>query len=201
MPGPLEAGALDPFSLFPASVRSVSLEIGFGAGERFLEAARARPQTGFIGCEFYRKGIARTLSAFAAAPMANIRLYEGAGEEILDSLRDASLSEIAVLFPDPWPKRRHRRRRFSQAASLRSAARALADGGLLWIATDSPIFSAWTLMQAERVGSLFWTAARAEDWRQSPYPGVQTRYGRKAAREGRGVTHLLFRRAARADFL
>jgi tRNA (guanine-N7-)-methyltransferase len=181
-------------SLFPNPVEQVRLEIGFGGGEYMIGEAQAHPRIGFIGIEPFVNGMAKALSAIAAQSLTNIRLHHGDATEILAWLPAASLTRIDLLYPDPWPKRRHWKRRFVQHSNIAVIGRVLRVGGELRFATDIADYAAWTLQHVLRSPDFEWTAERADDWRH-PWPGFPgTRYEAKARREGRRPCYLIFRR-------
>ena len=173
------------------------LEIGFGGGEHLLlEAARA-PDTGFIGCEPFINGAARALSGLVAAGLQNIRIHDGDAVDLLPRLPEASIAEIDLLYPDPWPKRRHNKRRFVSPERLALLARCLVDGGVFRFATDIDDYAAWALRHVAASADFTWPALVARDWRE-PFAGWEpTRYERKARREGRASSYLTFIRKAR----
>ena len=180
--------------LFPVPVDAVRLEIGFGGGEHMIAAAAADPHIGFIGCEPFVNGMAKALAAIEARALATVRLHHGDATPVLAWLPTASLARIDLLYPDPWPKRRHWKRRFVQDDSVAALARILAPGGVFRFATDWPDYAAWTLERLLRSPDFDWLAERADDWRR-PWPGfTQTRYEAKAMREGRMPCYLTFRR-------
>ncbi|WP_291848157.1 tRNA (guanosine(46)-N7)-methyltransferase TrmB [Bradyrhizobium sp.] len=180
--------------LFDGGVADVRLEIGFGGGEHLIAEARAFPGTGFIGCEPYVNGMAKILAQIEADNLANIRLFAGDAAEILAWAPPQSLARIDLIHPDPWPKRRHWKRRFVQDATVTAMARILKPGGEFRFVSDIDDYCAWTLAHLMRSSDFLWTAERAADWRQ-PWDGyTMTRYGRKAEREGRVATYLRFRR-------
>jgi tRNA (guanine-N7-)-methyltransferase len=181
--------------LFPQPVGDVRLEIGFGGGEHLAAQAEAHPHTGFIGCEPFLNGMARALSLIAEKTLANVRLYSGDAADLLAWLPHASLTGIDLLYPDPWPKRRHWKRRFIQDDSVAEVARVLAPGGLFRFATDWPDYAAWTLERFLRSPRFNWTAERADDWRL-PWPEyTRTRYEAKALQAGRRPCYLVFARS------
>ena len=182
-------------SLFDPPVKEVKLEIGFGGGEHLVAEAAQNPDTGFIGCEPYVNGMAKILAQIEANNIANIRLFAGDAAELLAWVPPASLMRIDLIHPDPWPKRRHWKRRFVQDATVAAMARALTPGGEFRFVSDIADYCAWTLAHLSRSPDFTWTAERADDWRR-PWPGyTMTRYGRKAEREGRKAAYLIFRRA------
>ena len=187
------ADASDPASLFDAPIDSLRLEIGFGGGEHLVAEALAFPGIGFIGCEPYVNGMAKILSQIEANNVTNIRLFAGDAAELLAWARPASFSRIDLIHPDPWPKRRHCKRRFVQDATIAEMSRVLKQRGEFRFVSDIDDYCAWTLMHMQRAADFAWTAERADDWRQ-PWPHyTMTRYGRKADREGRKASYLIFK--------
>ncbi len=183
-------------ALFAAPVREVRLEIGFGGGEHLLAAARAEPDVGFIGCEPFVNGMAKMLAAIGREGIANIRLWPDDAAPLLDRLPAAGLARVDLFYPDPWPKRRQRKRRFVSAETLSAIARALAAGGTFRFASDIDDYVGWTLARLEREPRLAWTATRAADW-TSPHEGwVRTRYEAKALAAGRVPSYILTVRTA-----
>lgn len=184
----------DPGSLFEPAADQVRLEIGFGGGEHLIAEARKFPNTGFIGCEPYVNGMAKILAQIEAQHVGNIRLFAGDAAELLAWLPPHSLRRINLIHPDPWPKRRHWKRRFVQDATVAAMARVLQHGGEFRFVSDINDYGAWTLSHLVRSPDFVWMAERAEDWRL-PWEGyTMTRYGQKAAREGRVAIYLRFRR-------
>lgn len=177
----LEKGA-DPRGYFARPVEDVWLEIGFGAGEHLHALARSHPDVGLIGAEPFINGVAKLLSKLDPGEGGNIRIHMDDARDILDALPDASLGRVMILFPDPWPKIRHAKRRFIQMDTLDAIARILKPGGELRFATDDPIYLAWALERLCAHPAFQWTARRAEDWRKRPESWPQTRYEAKAIR-------------------
>ena len=195
---PLEAGeTLDPFALFAPRPRAVWLEIGFGGGEHLAAQAAAHPDVGFIGCEPFVNGIAKLLIAVEAGNLANVRVHGDDARPLIEALPEASLERAFVLFPDPWPKTRHHKRRFIQTETLDAIARALVDGGELRVATDIMDYASWTLAHAVPHPAFEWLARRPADWRTPPDDWVETRYEGKAKAAGRAPVYLRFRRLPR----
>ena len=177
-----------------ANADDVRLEIGFGGAEHLIAQAKANPRTGFIGSDGFINAIAKALSAIEADGLANIRLHHGDASELIDWLPDAALARIDLLYPDPWPKRRHWKRRFIQDESFTRLARILKSGGELRFATDIASYADYALARALRSKDFVWTADRADDWRK-PWPGFAgTRYEAKAKREGRAPAYFIFRK-------
>jgi tRNA (guanine-N7-)-methyltransferase len=182
-------------TLFPVPVGAVRLEIGFGGGEHFLHEAKNAPRTGFLGCEPYQNGMAKALAAIEAEDLRNIRLHYGDALGLIEWLPESSLARVDILYPDPWPKRRHWKRRFVSAARAARLARLLLPDGELRFATDVASYAEWALLRLLRAPRLVWTAERADDWRK-PWPGFPgTRYEAKAIAAGAHPTYLTFQRA------
>ena len=182
-------------TLYAPGVDDLRLEIGFGGAEHLIGAARTNPRVGFIGTDAFVNAIAKALVAIDQDALTNIRLYFGDASELLDWLPDAAFSRIDLLYPDPWPKRRHWKRRFIQDESLKRLARVLRKGGELRFATDIPDYMAYVLARVLRSPDFTWTAESADDWRQSWPEFSGTRYEAKAIREGRTPAYFIFRRA------
>jgi tRNA (guanine-N7-)-methyltransferase len=172
----------------------VRLESGFGGGEHLIAEAERHPDTGFIGIEPFVNGMAKALAAIEEGNLQNIRLYHGDATDVLPWLPAASLSRFDLLYPDPWPKRRHWKRRFVQDKAVAGIARAVRPGGEFRFASDIPDYVAWTLLRLMRSVDFTWTAERADDWRQPWLHWPGTRYEAKAKREGRVPCYLIFRR-------
>ena len=176
---------IDPAGAFVRPMRDVWLEIGFGAGEHLLATAAAHPDVGLIGCEPFLNGVARALADLATADLDNVRFHCGDAAEIVDRLPAGSLGRVFVFYPDPWPQRRQRKRRFLSDENLARLARAMRPGAELRFATDIDDKCGWTLARLLRSPDFAWTAERAADW-HAPWPGwVETRYEHKARAEGR----------------
>ena len=181
-------------SLFPRAVDEVRLEIGFGGAEHLIAQAEANPNVGYIGTDGFLNAIAKALVSIDERKLDTVRLFHGDASELLDWLPASSLTRIDLLYPDPWPKKRHWKRRFVQDDSLTRFARLLASGGEFRFATDIPSYAEHTLMRILRSPDFAWTAQRADDWRK-PWDGfVRTRYEAKAIREGRTPAYFIFRK-------
>lgn len=180
--------------LFDSPVTRFRMEIGFGGGEHLIHRVQENPDTGFIGVEPFINSMAKLLGQIEGQGIGNIRLYDDDAAEILDWLPGASLDHIDLLYPDPWPKRKHWKRRFVSQKNLERFHRVLKPGALFCFASDIDTYVNWTLLHCRRHGGFCWTARSADDWR-TPYenwPG--TRYEAKAKREGRQTAYLTFRK-------
>jgi tRNA (guanine-N7-)-methyltransferase len=183
--------------LFPFRVDAIRLEIGFGGGERLVQEAQAHPNVGLIGCEPFVNGMAKALALIEATGCQNVRLHFGDATDVIAWLPPASLDRVYLIYPDPWPKRRHWKRRFVQDACIAEIARILRPDGEFRFATDCPDYAAWTLERLLRASAFDWTAERADDWRQPFAEFGGTRYEAKAKREGRAPCYFTFRRLTR----
>ncbi|HEY2210977.1 MAG TPA: tRNA (guanosine(46)-N7)-methyltransferase TrmB [Bradyrhizobium sp.] len=184
----------DLADLFDPPADDFRLEIGFGGGEHLIAEAHAFPNVGFIGCEPYVNGMAKILTQIEAHAIGNIRLFAGDATELLAWVPKRSLSRIDLIHPDPWPKRRHWKRRFVQDATVAAMARVLKPHGEFRFVSDIDDYCAWTLAHLARSPDFVWTAEQASDWRLPWADYTMTRYGRKAEREGRNAAYLRFRR-------
>ena len=179
---PPETGVLDPASLFAERPESVWLEIGFGAGEHLAAQAEAHPEIGFIGCEVFENGVARLVAEIARRDSTNIRIFPDDVRVLLDALAPASLDRVFILFPDPWPKARHHKRRLVSTATLDRLAVLMRKGAELRLATDERGYLAWMLEHATAHPAFAWLARRPSDWRERPADWPPTRYEEKARR-------------------
>jgi tRNA (guanine-N7-)-methyltransferase len=189
-----EGGELDPRSLFDRRPRAVWLEIGFGGGEHLAAQAAAHPEIGFIGVEPFVSGVARLLAACEAAALGNVRVLVDDARLLLAALPAGSIDRTFILFPDPWPKVRHHKRRIVSSGTVADLARVLAPGAELRLATDDPAYARWMLEALVREPRLAWLAERARDWRARPDDWPPTRYEAKALAAGRRPVYLRFLR-------
>ena len=178
----------DPKGLFDRPVSDLWLEIGFGSGEHLLGQAQANPDIGMIGCEPFINGVAKLVRDIAASETDTIRVLPDDARLLLDALPDACVGRVFVLFPDPWPKKRHNFRRFIGPENLPRLARVLRPGGTLRCATDHPDYLAWMLFHIRANPALRWLAKGPSDWAVPPADHVRTRYETKALA---GVPHYL----------
>ncbi|MEP7030578.1 MAG: tRNA (guanosine(46)-N7)-methyltransferase TrmB [Pseudolabrys sp.] len=184
----------DLSALFSTPVDTVRLEIGFGGAEHLIAQAQNNPRCGFIGSDGFVTAIAKALVAIDDNDLTNVCLHDSDASELLDWLPAGLLSRIDLLYPDPWPKRRHWKRRFVQDEALARMARVLKPGGELRFATDIADYAAYALARVLRSKDFEWAAERADDWRK-PWDGFsRTRYEAKAIREGRTPAYFIFRK-------
>lgn len=185
----------DPSAHFTGKPAALMLEIGFGGGEHLAAQAKAHPEIGYFGVEPFLNGVAKLLAAVEADDLVNVKLLRGDGRDILAALPDASLERVYLLYPDPWPKRRQRKRRIVDMAFLAEVARVLKTGCEFRFATDIDDYAGWTLARIATQDKLVWRAETADDWRQ-PWPEWhRTRYEEKAIREGRAPGYFRFVKA------
>lgn len=173
--------------------RPVWLEIGFGGGEHMVHQAQANPQVGIIGAEPYINGVAMLLGKIRRAGVTNLAVHPGDARDLMDVLPDRSIARAFLLYPDPWPKKRHHRRRFVTQEHLLPLARVMQPGAILRVATDIPDYVRQTLEEVPKAG-FEWLAERPEDWRRPWDDWISTRYEQKALRQGRRPHYLTFRR-------
>ena len=196
-PGPVgwdenpERIPLDLAGLFGG--RDLWLEIGFGAGEHMVHQAQANPGVGIIGCEPFLNGVAMALAKIRKAGVENIRIHPGDARNLVDVFPEASVARAFLLYPDPWPKKRHHRRRFVTPAHLAPLARVLKPGAIFRVATDIPDYVRQTLEEVPGQG-FEWLAEGPQDWRVAWPAWISSRYEQKALREGRVPHYLTFRR-------
>jgi tRNA (guanine-N7-)-methyltransferase len=192
-----EDGTLDPKSLFSTPPREVWLEIGFGGGEHLAEQAARHPEIGFIGCEVFENGVAKLLGAIAERGLANVRILGDDARPLLAALAANSIGRVFILFPDPWPKARHHKRRLVAPATLDRLAAIMKDESELRLATDDPSYLAWMLEHLTAHPAFSWMARRAVDWRERRPDWPPTRYEEKARKAGRLPIFLRFERRPR----
>jgi tRNA (guanine-N7-)-methyltransferase len=192
-----ERGGLDPFGLFAAQPAAVWLEVGFGGGEHLAEQALRHPEIGFIGCEVFENGVARLIGEVAQHGLANVRVFTDDARLLLAALPPASLGRVFILFPDPWPKLRHHKRRLVAQPTLDRLAAVMLDGAELRLATDDPGYLAWMLEHATAHPDFIWLARHPADWRERPPDWPPTRYEEKAVAAGRSPAFLRFARRRR----
>ena len=192
---PLREPAPSPLaSLFAQAVDQVWLEIGFGSGEHLVWQAEHHPHAGFIGCEPFINGVASLLGKIETLALNTVRIHDGDARDVLAWLPNNAIGRIFVLFPDPWPKKRHQKRRLVSPEAVADFARALRQGGELRFASDNADYAGEALLTILASKAFAWTAERPKDWRVRPLDWPETRYERKALSEGRKPAYLSFRR-------
>jgi tRNA (guanine-N7-)-methyltransferase len=187
-----EAGRLDPKTLFAPGISAVWLEIGIGGGEHLAEHAAAHPDIGFIGCEVFENGVAKMLAEIDRRQLRNVRLFTEDARLLLPALSPGSIGRVFILFPDPWPKQRHHKRRLVAPATLDCLAEIMPEGAELRLATDDPGYLVWMLEHATAHPAFGWLARRPCDWRERPPDWPPTRYEQKARAAGRTPAFLRF---------
>ena len=185
----------DPFSQFPNTVQEIWLEVGFGAGEHLVWQATHHPHVGLIGAEPYEMGVAKLLTKLEETPLNTVRIHEGDGRDIIEALPDSSLGRFFLLFPDPWPKTRHHKRRFLQMEMLDQLARVLKPGAELRFATDDKSYLPYALERLMAHPAFEWLAEGPSDWKTRHLDWPPTRYETKAIKGP--PTFLRFRRRTR----
>ncbi len=185
---------LDPGSLFAGVLREIWLEIGFGGGEHLAEQAEQHPEIGFIGCEVFENGVVKLLGEVERRGLRNVRVYADDVRPMLAALAPRSIGRVFMLFPDPWPKSRHHRRRLVAPATLDRLAEVMIEGAELRLATDDPSYLSWMLEHVTDRSEFTWLARRPADWRERPADWPATRYEEKARKAGRAPTFLRFKR-------
>ena len=180
--------------------KDIWLEIGFGGGEHFVHMAARNPAIGLIGCEPYINGVAMLLGKLREADVNNVAIHPGDARDLFDVLPAQSVSKVFLNYPDPWPKKRHHRRRFVTQEHLNPLHRVMKQGAELRVATDIADYVRQTLEEVPRAG-FTWTAEAAADWRDPWEDWFSTRYEQKALREGRTPHYLTFRRIQAVNLL
>jgi tRNA (guanine-N7-)-methyltransferase len=193
-------GRLDPRTLFPAGTADVWLEIGFGGGEHLAAQAAGHPETGFIGSEVFENGVAKLLGEIERRRLDNIRLFTDDARLLIEALAPASIGRVFILFPDPWPKQRHHKRRLVAEPTLDRLAEIMPEGAELRLATDDPGYLVWMLEHTTAHPAFVWLARCTRDWRERPADWPPTRYEQKARAAGRTPVFLRFARRCPRTF-
>ena len=189
-----EDGARPDLAALFGGRSEIWLEIGFGGGEHLARQASDYPDVGMIGCEHYIDGVAKLLSAIDAERLGNVRVHPHDARDVMDALPDGCLARVFLLYPDPWPKTRHHKRRFMCTENLDALARLMRPGAELRVASDIPDYIRHSLQFALSHPAFDWAAECSADWLQ-PWPDWPgTRYEAKALSEGRRPAYLTFRR-------
>lgn len=171
-------GLFDPRTLMDGT-REAWLEIGFGGGEHMASQAARAPDVLIVGCEPFLNGVASAVRHVAEQELKNVRIHDGDARELAARLPDASLDRVFILFPDPWPKARHHKRRIVQPEMVAELARVLKPGGRLRFATDVAGYADWALERILASPDFDWPAQKADDWRVAPSDHITTRYEEK----------------------
>jgi len=192
---PAGTDALPPDTLFAPDCQEIWLEVGFGDGSHLAAQAEANPHIGLIGCEPFVNGVAHLLEQIETAGLRNVRIYQDDARQLISRLPSASLARVFVLFPDPWHKKRHHKRRFITPETLDELARVMRPGAELRFASDSADYVAWTVrvlgahcsfsVAAEQPSDTQSRQNRPDDW-------PPTKYERKALAAGRRPAYLRF---------
>lgn len=169
----------NPLSAFDPRPDSFWLEIGFGGGEHVAAQAEAHPQVGYLACEVFVEGVAKCLTAVEERALANVRFWTEDARQLISRLPDASLDRVFILFPDPWPKKKHHKRRIIQPDFLDALARVMKPGAHLRFATDVRSYADEAMQKFLADGRFLWHAEKADDWRMPPADHVRTRYQAK----------------------
>lgn len=194
---PTRENTFDPRACFSRDIDDIWLEIGFGGGEHLAWQAKTYPRIGFVGCEPFLNGVVKLLSRIRSMELENVRLYRDDARLLIARLPANVIGRAFILFPDPWPKLRHHKRRLISEEVLGSLAEALRDEAELRIATDDPGYLEWILWHLQRHPDFEWQASVPNDWRSSPNDWPATRYEKKANAAGRKCTFLTYRRCRR----
>jgi len=186
------SNALSGGFAFADPTREVWLEIGFGAGEYLIGLAKANPRVDLIGCEPFLNGVVAALAGIERERLTNLRLRRGDAQGLLKAAQEGCFSRVFLLYPDPWPKRRHRKRRIIGEAMIAALARVMRRGAELRFATDMDDYAGWTLKRFLASPDFRWVAERADDWRRPWREWRPTRYEAKALQAGRRSVYLTF---------
>lgn len=195
---PAEGEILDPRSLFPADMAEVWMEIGFGGGEHLAHQAATHAHVGILGAEPFINGIGKLLRDIDTRGVTNVRIYGDDVRPLLERMPDACLDKAFLLFPDPWPKSRHWKRRFMNAWNLDVLARLLKDDAEFRVASDDPTYQSWTMRVGPVHPAFEWQVGGPRDWRVRWDDAIESRYEAKARRCGRTPAYFTFRRLPRA---
>ncbi len=187
----LPTGSIMPADLWPGATQ-ICVEIGMGGGEHFIHQAAQNPNAHLIGFEPYQNGMAKTLVSLAAGGQQNVSLEMQDARLVLARFADASIDQIFILYPDPWPKRRHWKRRIITPDFVSELARLLRPGGQLRFVSDIAHYQQWALLRILQHGAFAWQAKTCRDWQEAPSDHCTTKYEQKAFREKRRPAYLQF---------
>ncbi|MBJ26695.1 MAG: tRNA (guanosine(46)-N7)-methyltransferase TrmB [Alphaproteobacteria bacterium] len=183
---------LEPSGLFKNNIRAVWLEIGFGAGEHIVAQALKNPDIGFIGCDPFMNGVASLCKKLDVEGLNNVKIYTGDAKNILKVLRPKSIQRLFILFPDPWPKKRHHKRRIINPETILLMQRIIVPGGELRIASDETSYIHWILRCMAESKVFNWSVSSQRDWQEKGADWPETRYEIKALSEGREPVFLTY---------
>lgn len=181
-------------ALFDTQKTEFYMEVGFGGGEHLARQARENPNIGYIGCEPFQNGVAKILIEIEDDEIGNIKVHNDDARTVLDALPDASLDKIYLLYPDPWHKFKHNKRRFICEENMQQIVRVLKKDAIFFVASDIPDYVSWTLRHLQNNPNFEWLANQDTDWLSPPSGWQSTRYEQKAQRNGRKSAYLLFKR-------
>ena len=173
-----------------------ALEIGFGGGEHLAARAQSTKNIGYVGCEPFINGVAKLLGHIEAQALDNVCVHHGDARDVLAAMPAASIAVAYLLYPDPWPKKRHHKRRFVNQENLHSLFRVLTPDAYFLVATDIADYADWTLAAIRAHGGFSWQAKQRRDWMTPPAGWPGTRYEQKALAAGRVPHYLEFKRRA-----
>lgn len=196
-----DKGGLDYENLFSHNPEKFWLEIGFGKGEHLSVQAKNNPNVGIIGCEPFINGVSGLIDHMDREKLENIRFYMDDARLLMDALPDEFLSRAFILFPDPWPKKRHHKRRIVSVGNIKVLSRLLKDGAELRIATDHHDYCRWIIARLLENPDFIWPAEHPDQWHKRTQDWPATRYEKKALKEGRKSSYLTFIRKARTKEL
>ncbi|MBT5072291.1 MAG: tRNA (guanosine(46)-N7)-methyltransferase TrmB [Kordiimonadaceae bacterium] len=188
---------IDVSQLFDHEPKEVWLEIGFGKGEHLIEQAKANPDVGFIGCEPFVNGVSGMVDHMDREGLSNIRFFMNDARLLMDALPDGVISRAFILFPDPWPKKRHHKRRIVSVGNLKVLSRLLKDNAELRIGTDHHDYCRWILARLMENPDFNWKSDHPDDWHNRPDDWPSTRYEKKALKQGRKSSYMTFIRTSR----
>uniref|UniRef100_A0A2A4Z4L9 tRNA (guanine-N(7)-)-methyltransferase n=1 Tax=OCS116 cluster bacterium TaxID=2030921 RepID=A0A2A4Z4L9_9PROT len=181
-------------ALFDTPKQEYCMEVGFGGGEYLARQARENPNTGYIGCEPFQNGVAKLLIEVEDDAISNIKVHADDARTVLDALPDGCLNKLFLLYPDPWHKSKHNKRRFICDENMAQIARVLKQGAIFFVASDIPDYVSWTLRHLMNDDNFEWLAKADQDWLLPPQGWQSTRYEQKAQRNGRKSAYLFFRK-------
>ncbi|MDR1476898.1 MAG: tRNA (guanosine(46)-N7)-methyltransferase TrmB [Rickettsiales bacterium] len=188
------SGPVDFSSLFDFRPEKISFEIGYGDGEHMAAMAKKNPGEAFIGAEAFENGNAAALKSIIEGGLENVRVFPNDANLLFPHMPEGALDRLYILYPDPWPKSRHEKRRMVNPANIAAFARMLKRGGEMLVATDHTVYAAWVVLAMRGQDMFEWTAEKSSDFTRPPPDWETTRYEQKALKEGRVPVYLSFRK-------